>query len=459
MLWSYICKQIEKYPMQTVCEGKVNLTYEELRIFAEAFGSKLLNEKCCAIYCSSELGTAMALMSCFAAGVTAVPLSLRYGEAHCKKILDMVDPTCVITDLGGELIINHVMNSNYKKPIKHPVLIMCTSGTTGIPKGVMLSEKNIITNLCDISSYFKIDGTDTILIARPLYHSAVLTGEFLTALLKGTKIVFDSGRFNPASIIKSLYEQKITVFGGTPTLINLLSQLIRKKDGTYLKHIVISGECMSDAVGENITNSFPEAKIYHVYGLTEACPRVSYMPPESFRDNYSCVGVPLDSVQIKIVNDKGEKVKKGYKGILWIKGDNVMLGYYNAPNHTKRVLRNGWLCTGDIATITEGGWLKIYGRSDDMIIRAGMNIYPADIEAEIKKDSRTKEVIVYGIDEQAYGTCIGMDICGSFSSKNEIFELCKKNLPTYAVPSVIRLVDSLPKNASGKIERRKNVRI
>ena len=448
---------MRKHPYKTVGEGDSTLTYEELIIYSEAFAKKLYGQKCCAIYCKSELAAAMALLGCFAAGVTAVPLSPRYGEAHCKKILDFVSPTCIITDTGGEFGICDISDSEYEEPDVYPALIMCTSGTTGTPKGVMLSEENIMTNVYGISEYFMLDSSDTILIARPLYHCAVLTGEFLCGLIKGANIKFYSEAFNPIEIVKIWREYAITAFAATPTLLSLVARFVRKGEKTPLRHIVVSGECMSEATGHEIAAAFPETDIYHVYGLTEACPRVAYMPPKHFAKNPDRVGIPLINVQLKIVSKGGgEVVETDERGILWVRGNNVMLGYYKNPPLTAKVIRDGWLCTGDIASIDAHGFLKIYGRSDDMIIRAGMNIYPQEIEAELKRDSRVKEVLAYGYTDKNGRTRIGLDICGDFTDTNEVHAFCCELLPQYQIPTEIHILDSLEKNGSGKIIRRKH---
>ena len=130
-----------------------------------------------------------------------------------------------------------------------------------------------------------------------------------------------------------------------------------------------------------------------------------------------------------------------------------MLGYYRKPEKTSKVLKNGWLCTGDIAMINGVGFLKIKGRNDDLIIKSGMNVYPAEIEGVIKQDPRVKEVLVYGF-RNSFGTQIGMKLVGEFSSTEEIKLLCMKMLPSFQVPSFIELVDELPQNGSGKIIRR-----
>lgn len=455
-LWSFIKEHMLKNPEQQIRENGASLSFEETVIWAEGFAKRLNGVECCAILCSSEMATAMSLLACFAAGVTAVPLSIRYGEAHCNKILDTISPDAIIMDTNGELTVYKLKNCQYIAPEKHPALIMCTSGTTGKPKGAMLSEKNILTNVSDIADYFTMDKSDTILIARPLYHCAVLTGEFLTAIVRGANIRFYSEQFNPTKMLELIKEYGITAFCGTPTLLSIMARFNRNNANATLRQICISGECMGSETGRNIRAAFPACRIYHIYGLTEACPRVSYLPPEHFEEYPDCVGIPLKSVSIKIMNEQGNLCHANEEGILYVKGDNVMLGYYREPEKTSNVLKDSWLCTGDVAVINDAGFLKIKGRNDDLIIKSGMNVYPAEIEGVIKQDSRVKEVLVYGF-HNSFGTQIGMKLVGDFSSTKEVKQFCMKVLPSFQVPSVIELVDELPKNGSGKIIRRKTL--
>lgn len=453
-LWRYIKDKMQLNLRQIVCEEEAVMTYEELIVFAEAFSKKLKGLKCCAIMCQSEMAASIALLSCFAANVTALPLSKRYGELHCKKILETISPDAVITDADGDFQILHIEDSSYVETDIHPALIMCTSGTTGVPKGAMLTETNVLTNVSDIALYFDMNQSDTILISRPLYHCAVLTGEFLTALVKGVAVRFYSGTFNPAVALKMIKEYKITAFCGTPTLLSMIARFIRISDEIYLKHICISGECLSFETGIRIAEAFPKSEIYHIYGLTEACPRVAYLPPHMFRQYADCVGVPLRSVSIAILSDEGIPVKTNEIGTLWVNGDNVMAGYYNNPEKTLEVLREGWLCTGDLALINDKGLLKIIGRGDDLIIKAGMNIYPQEIEGALKSDSRVRELYVCGHNDKKLGVQVVLNIVGDFSDIAEVKELCRTRLPAYQIPNKINLMDELPKNGSGKVIRR-----
>lgn len=453
-LWNYLKNKMQMNLQQEICENDASMTFEEMIVFAEGFSKKLKGIKCCAILCKSEMAASMSLLSCFAAGVTALPLSQRYGELHCNKILDVISPDAVITDQDGDFQIIYIKDSVYKEPCVHPALIMCTSGTTGVPKGAMLTETNVMTNVSDIALYFGMEKSDTILISRPLYHCAVLTGEFLTALVKGVKIRFYSGTFNPAAVLKMLKTYGITTFCGTPTLLSMMARFKRGTDEDFLQHICISGECMSKETGLNIAEAFPNADIYHIYGLTEACPRVSYLPPNKFREHADCVGVPLRSVSLKILSHDGFPVNANEIGTLWVKGDNVMAGYYNNPEKTSEVLKDGWLCTGDLALLTEEGLLKIKGRGDDMIIKAGMNIYPQEIESALKLDHRVKDVYVRGYTDDKFGVQIELNITGDFLNASEVKDLCRINLLAYQIPARINLLDEIPKNGSGKIIRR-----
>lgn len=456
MIWNYIKKNMLVHQSKTITEGTASLTYDEAVIFAESFAKKL-DAPCYAVLCQSEMSAALALLSCFAAGATAVPLSFKYGHIHCKRILEKIKPPFVLTDVGGELHVVDIDCGEYiDDPENRPAVIMCTSGTTGTPKGAMLSKENLLTNLCDIESYFNINCEDRILITRPLYHCAVLNGEFLISLVKGLDIRFSSEKFDPLTVIKLIREHDITVTGGTPTTFQMLGRYFNvKTDPIFLRCMVISGECLGGKCAQNIRSAFPNTQIYHVYGLTEASPRVSYLPPQYFDSFAEYVGFPLPSVQVKITDDNGDTLPLKSEGELCIRGKSVMVGYYQDEEMTKMALENGWLHTKDIAYIDENGFIKIKCRKDDMIIRAGMNIYPQEMENALKLDERVEEVLAYGVPDFISGEKIGLKVKGNFNNKEEIIDICRKKLPAYEFPAIIELVDEIPKNASGKVIRGK----
>lgn len=206
MLYEFLKEKMLQYPNQVISNGTESITYRELLEYAENFGKTLKEDKYGLLF-GSDLDTAKALMSCLYANKTAVLLSKRYGEAHTKRIVDTVNLSYLITDDG----INQIATAKDEcEDLSDVALIMCTSGTTGLPKGAMITHNNLIANLTDISKYFGIDCKDHILIARPLYHCAVLTGEFLISLCKGLQISFMTEGFVPAKILKTAKEIKVT---------------------------------------------------------------------------------------------------------------------------------------------------------------------------------------------------------------------------------------------------------
>lgn len=450
MLWQYIKEKMLGHPQKTLSEQEAVLTFEQAVIFAESFGQKL-EEECYGILCRSELSAALAILSCFAAGKTAVPLALRYGEKHCRRIIEKIRPPYVITDIGGQLRTVDVDDGSYFCP-EDPALIMCTSGTTGQPKGVMLSRENILANLKSVCGYFRIGKTDRILITRSLYHCAVLTGELLASLVNGTDVVFFSGSFDPVDIIHTIKKNGITVCCGTPTVFVLISSYARHLE-VRLKSIVLSGEILSAPDAEKIRKAFPGTDIYHVYGLTEASPRVTYLSPEDFDKIPGSVGKPVSGVRVTVVCPDGTPARAGEDGEICVSGANVMIGYFRDRERTKKVLTDGILHTGDTGYMDSDGYLFVRGRADDMIIRSGMNIYPAEIENALRSDPRVRDVAAYGYQRLHSGTAIGILVQGDFSDRQQVLKLCSSLLPEYEIPSRIDIVETIPRNGFGKIIR------
>lgn len=451
MLWKKLKERMMIHPQTKICDGESAVTYEEAVIFAEHFGERL-DAPCYGVYCASELSAALAVLACFAAEKTAMPLSPRYGELHARRILEFVSPRYVIDDAAGELRIVEIEGQRYMPPEESPAVMMCTSGTTGEPKGVMLGERNLLTNVEDIARYFALDAHDKILITRPLYHSAVLTGEFLAALFAGAEIHFFDQPYHIQEFVRILEEKKITVTCGTPAFFGITGQVLRRS--LPLRKVAVSGECLTRAAATRIRALFPSAEIFHVYGLTEASPRVAYLSPAHFDDSPGMLDTPLASVTLKIADGHDAEVPDGTEGELLVRGDSVMLGYYKNPQLSETVLRGGWLHTGDMAVREADGKLKILGRKDGMIIYAGMNIYPQEIENALMQDARVEEVLAYGVPHPYAGQAVAVKVKGRFAGRDEVVVLCRQVLPAYAQPTRVELVDALPRNASGKLLRK-----
>ena len=496
LLYEFLRERMVQFPNQTISDENTTLTYSEALSYAENFAeelqrglrsnsplSTLLSQLPVGVLCRSELNTGLGLLACFKAGITAVPLSSRYGDTHVERIVRRIGLSHIITDEDGKLSIKQIAsnpsvlsspaNLRFASscfPSPAPCVIMCTSGTTGAPKGAMLTDENLITNLNDIGHYFSINETDKILISRPIYHSGVLTGEFLISLCRGLNIRFYNGEFNPLRLIKEIQEQKATVFGGTPTIFYHLCQTaLRGKTALPIRAAAVSGECMTEAAAKAMRSAMPNIDIYSVYGLTEASPRVSALPPDQFDRYQLSVGFPLKSVEAKVEN-----------GELLIRGKSIMKGYYNDPEKTKRAFVSSSPCelskfatpcppfpdscalnpnscflrTGDAASIDNEGRITIKGRLDNMIIRAGMNIFPQEIENALKTDPRITDALAYG-EQSGVTQRLCVKVVADGLNKQDIMSICREHLPLYEIPDMVEIVDSLPRNASGKLLRPK----
>lgn len=478
-MWDFIRECLRKHPYSIIKDDSNTFFYEQLLYMVELHGNTLKSvlkpKSKCAVLCDSGLESVIGLLSCWSAGMVAIPLSKNYGTKHCEQIIALTDPDAVIIDddnykykftynLNSNLFYGELTNIRIDPILYDVALIMCTSGTTGKPKGAMITEDGLKKNIEAIAQYFSVNNSDTILIARPLYHCAVLTGEFLVSLFKGVSIVFFDEVYNPMNIIVHAYEHKVTTFCGTPTLLNHISQLVKRSHKELkIKKIAISGECLNRDTANNIRNAFPDAEIYNVYGLTEAAPRVSYLPPYEFDRYPESVGIPLKGVKIKIVDkETGEDLIINNHGIVMVSSPSMMKGYYQNHELTLKAIEGSWLNTHDIGYKDEKGYLYILSRADDMIIKAGMNIYPKEIEDAINSLQEISECLAYG-EENDLGKKIAVDIvmCNKYveSDIKALMSKFQEILPPYLMPSKINIVEFIPRNASGKIIRRKERQI
>ncbi|MDR1093126.1 MAG: AMP-binding protein [Clostridiales bacterium] len=436
-LWKFLKERMAGYGGKTalVCGGE-SLAYAELIGLAER--GEHISDKCTVAVEDNpdRLQNAVGLLRALAGGRAAVPLNPEYGAAYCERI-------------RAEIFAKRDM-----PPDPDIALIMFTSGSSGKPKGVMLSHENVISNISAIGKYFQIKAGDSILIARPLSHAAVLTGEFFVSLYKGLTVHLYNESFSPRRLASYMAEHKITVFCATPTLLNLLCRSIREGGKLPLKHMAVSGERLPKETAIAIAGAFPDTDIYSVYGLTEASPRVSCLPPDKFRSKPGSVGVPIDGVQMRILDNGGEKAANGAQGRLWVKSAGVMRGYLGRPELTESKIKDGWLDTGDIAYKDEDGYFHIVGRADNMIIRSGMNIYPEEVEGALLSDGRIEKALCYAEPDALTGRRVCVKVVGN-ATVREVAETARKTLPAFMRPSRIEVVADLERTASGKTARKR----
>jgi long-chain acyl-CoA synthetase len=335
-------------------------------------------------------------------------------------------------------------------------VILYTSGTTGTPKGAELTHANLKTN-CEITrDMFGIGGDVVTLGALPLFHSFGQTcGMNATLAAGGTLSLIP--RFDPGKALEIIERDRVNLFQGVPTMYSaLLHHEGHEKFDTATLELCVSG---GSAMPVELMRSFEEAfgcKILEGYGLSESSPVASFNRPDRERKPGS-IGIPIEGVEMKVVDDDGNDVAQGEVGEIVIRGHNVMKGYWNKPDETGETLIDGWLHTGDIAKIDEDGYFFIVDRKKDLIIRGGYNVYPREIEEVLYEHPAVREAAVIGVKDDKLGEEVGAAVAlkdGEEASAQELRDFVKEQVAAYKYPRRVWFVDDLPKGPTGKILKR-----
>lgn len=334
--------------------------------------------------------------------------------------------------------------------------IIYTSGTTGNPKGVMLSHNNLASNITSIQSYLPLRSDDKTLCILPFFYSygnSILHSN-ITA---GACLVLENSLMYPHKVLGAMVEHKVTAFSGVPSSYYLF--LSRTKLAEYdlssLRYCTQAGGAM-DPVKIDAWREQVDADFYVMYGQTEASARLSYLPPDQLKNKSASVGISIPGVELSVRLPSGDPCKRGEKGEVCARGNNVMLSYFNAPDETAKVLKNGWLYTGDLGYFDEDEFLYLVGRNKEMIKSGAHRINPREIEETIASLEGVDEVAVVGKDDELLGQVIRACIVTSLDEttlKKTIMQKCRQNLATYKIPKELLFLKELPKTASGKIKK------
>ena len=334
-----------------------------------------------------------------------------------------------------------------------------TGGTTGVSKGAMLSHGNMVGNLEQVSGCLDPvleRGKEVVITALPLYHIFALTANCLTFMKYGGLNVLITNPRDMPGFIKELSKAKFTAITGVNTLFNGLLNTpgFAELDFSHLKMSLGGGMAVQRPVAEK-WQTVTKSKLMEGYGLTECSPLVTVSPYDLTAYNGS-IGLPAPSTEIKLILDNGQEAAKGEPGELWVKGPQVMLGYYKRPDATAESLQDGWFATGDIATYDDEGFFYIVDRKKDMIIVSGFNVFPNEIEEVVAMHDGVLEVAAIGIPHDTSGEQVKVFVVKKDPSLTEkdIIKHCRDNLTNYKVPKLVEFRDELPKTNVGKILRR-----
>ena len=339
-------------------------------------------------------------------------------------------------------------------------LLQYTGGTTGVAKGAVLSHGNICANMLQAKEWIKNqlrEGKETVIAALPLYHIFALTVNLMIFTNAGSKIILITNPRDMKGFIGELKKERISVFIGVNTLFNgMVNQPdFATVDFSNLRLTLGGGMATQKAVAEK-WKKITGTPIVEAYGLTEASPGVCCNPLNI--EAYSGgIGLPVPSTEVELRDADGKEVGVGQPGELWVRGPQVMKGYWNRPEETAKTKdARGFLETGDIAVMDEKGWLKLVDRKKDLIVVSGFNVYPNEIEEVISHNDKVMEVACIGVPNEKTGEALKVFVVKKDPSltKEELIEFCRTELTAYKVPKDIEFRDELPKSNVGKILRR-----
>lgn len=342
--------------------------------------------------------------------------------------------------------------------IHDPCQLIYTSGTTARPKGVLLSQDNVVWNTINMLLRRHDRHDDVALIVGPMFHSAALNSHYTARLSMGaTAVIMD--RFDAKEMMELIQREKITVVSGSPTLLIMLME--HCKPGDYDTSSVTTLTSGADKlrlqVQKAIREYFPNINgVYDVYGPTECSPCVTTLEARDSLRKVGSVGPPLPFVKVRLLDDAGNQVKTGEVGEIVVQGPVVMLGYYKQPEETAKVMKEGWFYTGDIAWADEEGYLFFSDRKKDVIVSGGENIASREVEEALYKHPDVFRVAVFGVPDEKWGERVIAAIVpkeGRHPVLEEVREFTRQHLSSYKVPKEILIMDQLPESGTGKVQK------
>ncbi len=481
----------EQYPDKvSVVFQKEGITYSELDNLSSFLADMLVENGVVKgdrvlIFIDNSHEFVISFFAILKAGATAVPIEPQIVSRELLSYLDDCLPACILTQYNRHSIIEATIKlsanpipviivdksklSAKASDVRDSVLrgiqytpddiaaIIYTSGTTGKPKGVMLSHENLVTNAESIVEYLQLTSTDRVMVVLPFSHSYGLS-LLNTRIKAGGTLVIDNRFAYPNVVLQTMITEEVTGFAGVPSHYAMLlrKSALQKYELPALRYVTQAGGALPPAMIKEFLDIFPNIKFYVMYGQTEASARLSYLNPDILMEKMGSIGKGIPGVTLSVTDENGQNVRPSETGEIVAQGKNIMNGYWNSPQETASVLRNGYLYTGDLATVDEDGFIYVVGRSKEMIKTGGNRISPLEIEDIVCQIAGVSECAAIGIPDELFGEIVKLFVVADGSKEvieKDIVIFCKQNLAPFKVPKQIEFVTSLPKTASGKIKR------
>ncbi len=386
---------------------------------------------------------------------------------HLRQVLRMGSETsegmlnwdALMAEGRAALAAGHTLPDEAGLHAQQPINIQFTSGTTGSPKGAQLTHHNIVNNAMAVAQCMRLGPADRLCIPVPLYHCFGMVLAVLACTVSGSAMVFPGEGFEPRETLAAVQAERCTALHGVPTMFiaELALPDFSSFDLRSLRTGIMAGAPCPIEVMRQVQADMHMGEVTIAYGMTETSP-VSFQSAtdDPLDKRVTTVGRILPHLEVKIVDEQGRTVPVGQTGELCTRGYSVMLGYWDEPERTAEAVRDGWMHTGDLATLDAQGYCNIVGRVKDMVIRGGENIYPREVEEYLFRHPRVAAVQVFGVPDARYGE----ELCawivlksGATCSEEDIRAFCRGNIAHYKVPRYIRFVSELPVTVTGKPQK------
>lgn len=336
-----------------------------------------------------------------------------------------------------------------------PVLLCYTSGSTGLPKGVVLTQGALFFNVVNSMHMHDLTSADRVLSTLPMFHVGGLNIQTVPALHAGATVILHA-KFDPDAAFDAIERERITLAVLVPAQLTAMMNLARwsTADLSSLRVLTTGSTIVSQAFVDRVhARGVP---LIQVYGSTETCPIAAYVRTEDAQRKAGAAGLPALYCALRIVDDNDRDVPAGADGEILVRGPNVMQGYWNAPAATAAALRGGWYHSGDVGHVDAEGYLHVVARKYDLIISGGENIYPAEIENILLEHPAIVEVCVVGCPDERWGEAVVAAVVlkpGTHLSAADVMAMLDGRIARYKQPRAVRFVDSLPRTALGKVRR------